>query len=47
MSYSNGRKRAWAGGGKRSHDTLKCYWKGNVSLSTRVKVSRRKDVDQP
>jgi hypothetical protein len=32
MSYSN-RRHAQVGGGKRSHATLKCYWKGNALLS--------------
>ncbi len=42
MSCSNGGRHAWAKGGKRSHATLKCCWKGNVLLLTGAKVSRRK-----
>jgi hypothetical protein len=42
MTCLNGRKHAQVGGGRRSHDALKCYWKRNVLLSTCVKASRRK-----
>ncbi len=40
MSCSNGRRHAWAKGGKRSHVAFRCCWKGNV-LSNYVKASRR------
>jgi len=42
MSCSNGRRHAWAKGGKRSHVTLKYCWKGNVLLLTCAKASRKK-----
>jgi hypothetical protein len=42
ISYSNGGRDAWVGGGKRSHVTLRHCWKRNVLLSIHVKVSRRK-----
>ncbi len=42
MSYSNGGKHAWVRGNKRSHATLKCCWKENLLLPTRVNASKKK-----
>jgi len=42
LSCSNKGKHAWVGGGRKSHVTLKCCWKGKVLLSTCVETSRSK-----
>jgi hypothetical protein len=42
MNCSNRRRHTQTGGGRKSHASLRCHWKGNVLLSTRVKASRRK-----
>ncbi len=47
MNCSNGGKHAWAGGGRKSHTTLRCCWKGNVLLLIHVKAQERWDVDKP
>jgi hypothetical protein len=47
MNCSNEKKHARAGGGKKSHATLRCCWKQNVLLLTRAKFQERGDVDQP
>jgi hypothetical protein len=43
MSCSNGRKHAQTKGCKRSHATLRCWWKWKVLLSTCVKASKMKE----
>jgi hypothetical protein len=42
MNYSSGKRHIEVEGGKRSHVTLGCWWKGNVLLLTCAKVSKRK-----
>ncbi len=42
MSCSKGGRHMHFGGDRKSQAALRCYWKGKVLLSTRVKASRKK-----